>query len=263
MTDVDIRLISTDFDGTLHTDFEHPPVPAVLQEILAQFQAAGGKWLINTGRDLAGVMEGITRAHLKVKPDFLGLVEREIYAHDGVWYSPVAEWNEACARDQNAVFARIRPDLPGLFAWVGRYFPSTTVYADAYSPFCVIADNNDDADQIVAHLEEYCAQEPDLAVVRNDVYARFSHRGYNKGTVMSEVARRLGLGAHQVLAAGDHHNDLPMLDAARAKWLVAPANSVDPVKVAVRQQGGHVSALPWGHGVAEGVQRVMGNGAME
>ena len=82
-----------------------------------------------------------------------------------------------------------------------------------------------------------------LTFVRNDVYARFSHAAYNKGTALSELARRLGLAADNVFAAGDHLNDLPMLTPDYARWLVAPANAVEPVKVAVRRQNGYVSPL--------------------
>src|SRR5206468_3501352 len=56
-----IRLISTDFDGTLHAECENPPVPLDLQQLIAKLQRHGAKWVINTGRDLSSVMEGIAR----------------------------------------------------------------------------------------------------------------------------------------------------------------------------------------------------------
>ena len=47
-----IQLICTDFDGTLHSDYTEPPVPQALQTKLAQLQAQGATWVINTGRTL-------------------------------------------------------------------------------------------------------------------------------------------------------------------------------------------------------------------
>ena len=41
-----IQLISTDFDGTLFAEFENPPVPHRLQELIAECQGAGAKWVI-------------------------------------------------------------------------------------------------------------------------------------------------------------------------------------------------------------------------
>ena len=45
-----------------------------------------------------------------------------------------------------------------------------------------------------------------------------------------------------------------MLEQHYARYLAAPANAVDAVKEAVASQGGFVSALPQGHGVAEGLK---------
>ena len=76
-----------------------------------------------------------------------------------------------------------------------------------------------------AWLDECCAAVPELVVVRNDVYARLSHRAYNKATVLAEISRRVGARPDEVLAAGDHFNDLPMLAGDCATRLVAPGNA--------------------------------------
>ena len=94
-------------------------------------------------------------------------------------------------------------------------------------------------------------------VVRNDVYARFSHAAFNKGTALTEICRRVNVLPEAVLAAGDHLNDLPMLKLDRASRLVAPVNAVPAVKQAVREQGGFISDLPRGHGVADGLRRAL------
>ena len=75
------ELISTDFDGTLHADHEDPPVPHDLQELIASLQVRGAKWVINTGRDLGSLLETLGRARLRIKPDYVVVVEREIYCH--------------------------------------------------------------------------------------------------------------------------------------------------------------------------------------
>ena len=70
-----IKLISTDFDGTLFAEFENPPIPEGLQQQIHDLQARGVKWVINTGRDMSSLMESLGRAHLAIKPDYLVLVE--------------------------------------------------------------------------------------------------------------------------------------------------------------------------------------------
>ena len=248
-----IKLISTDFDGTLFAEFENPPVPVKLQELIGRLQAQGVIWVINTGRDLSGLMEALGRSRLSVKPDYLVLVEREIYCHEDSRYVELADWNRDCSRAHAELFLRVREDVPKLMAWVNERF-SATVYEDPYSPFCLIAEKNADADIIHSYLDQYCEKVPNLTVVRNDVYARFSHSGYNKGTALQELSRRLKISPENVLAAGDHLNDLPMLLTQYAKYLVAPVNAVETVKATVRSQDGFVSELPQGHGVADGIE---------
>ena len=249
-----IKLISTDFDGTLFAEFETPPIAPAIETLIRDHQSRGGKWVINTGRDMSSLMEALGRARISVQPDYLVLVERELYVHDGARYAAVPEWNAACARDHDELFARVRRDVPKLYDWVNARYRAT-VYEDAFSPFCLIACNNGDADAIHAHLVEYTHGVPNLSVVRNDVYARFCHTAYDKGTALTEVSRRLGIVAAEVFAAGDHLNDLPMLRTQCARWLAAPSNAVEPVKVAVLAQKGFVSQFSHGAGVAEGLVR--------
>ena len=246
-------MITTYFDGTLFAEFENPPIPERLIKLLGDLQSCGAKWVINTGRDMSSLMESLARARIGIQPDYLVLVEREIYQHDGARYAPVADWNTACARDHGALFAQVRPEVASLMDWVNAQFRAT-VYEDAYSPFCLIAGNNGEADLIHSRLNEFCVRFPQLTVVRNDVYARFSHIAYNKGTALAEISRRLGVARGEVLAAGDHLNDLPMLSSEFAGHLVAPHNAVPEVKAAVMQQNGFVSALTCGNGVAEGLE---------
>ncbi len=248
-----IQLISTDFDGTLHADFENPPVPLDLQALIGDLQGRGAKWVINTGRDLSSLMEGMARARLSIRPDFVVTVEREIHVHAGHKYEELDGWNQQCRTDHEKLFQRVRGDVERLIAWIDQRFQAT-LYEDAYSPFCLIAGNNADADAIQQFLETYCAEVPELTVVRNDVYARFSHVAYNKGTALAEIARRLGVSRDHIFAAGDHWNDLPMLSGDFARCVVAPDNAIAPVKELVRRQNGYVSHQPWGHGVARGLE---------
>jgi len=251
-----IKLISTDFDGTIFAEFENPPIPQELQEIIGELQAQGVKWVINTGRDMSGLMEALGRAKISVEPDYLVLVEREIHCHDGVRFMGLEEWNSECTRSHDQLFARITDDLPRITEWINQRFHAT-VYEDPFSPFCLIAGNRSDAETINQYLEVYCQGIPNLTVVRNDVYSRFSHAAYNKGAALAELTRRLKLTPAEVFAAGDHWNDLPMLTRQYAHWLSSPSNAIEPVKAQVRAQGGHISERHCGFGTAEGLRKCL------
>lgn len=255
-----ITLVSTDFDGTIFAEFEQPPLAPELLDWLEQFQRHGGAWVINTGRDLPSLLEALARAEVKVWPDFLVLVEREIYVRQHSEYVGWEEWNRACQEAHAELFQRLRPRVPELAAWVEERFRAT-VYADAWSPFCVVAAYPAEADAIEQRARQLCREIPGLDYVRNDVYARFCHAAFNKGTALAALAHRLGLGPERVFAAGDHFNDLPMLRPEVARFLAAPANAVAVVREAVRRAGGFVSRFSYGDGVLEALQRWAASGA--
>jgi hydroxymethylpyrimidine pyrophosphatase-like HAD family hydrolase len=251
-----IKLISTDFDGTIYAEFENPPVAKKFTDLVGELQAQGVKWVINTGRDMPGLMEALARARLPVRPDFLVLVEREIHFHAGARYLGFDDWNDRCGRAHRDIFRQLRRDIPQLVEWINARFKAT-VYEDPYSPFCLIADKPADAEAIHVYLDAYCQGVPPLTVVRNDVYARLAHADYNKGTSLAEIARRQGIGPKHIFAAGDHLNDLPMLVKRHAGWLATPANAITPVKESVLRAGGFVSRYRHGLGVVEALRRFL------
>ncbi|HEY5913053.1 MAG TPA: HAD hydrolase family protein [Verrucomicrobiae bacterium] len=254
-----IKLISTDFDGTMFAEFENPPVPRELQVLIGDLQARGAKWVINTGRDLSSLLEALGRSAIDIQPDYLVLVEREIHLHRHSNYVPHERWNSACERAHATLFKRVRQDLPELVDRINSRFHAV-IYEDAYSPLCVIAGSNGDMDQIHNFLQGYCRTVPRLAVVRNDVYARFCHVDYNKGTALAELARELNLAPASVFAIGDHLNDIPMLSPQYAGLIAAPENAVAAVKAAVLAAGGYVSTRAHGRGVAEAIKYYLERG---
>jgi HAD superfamily hydrolase (TIGR01484 family) len=251
-----IKLISTDFDGTLHTDFETPPIPRELETLIGALQDRGVKWVINTGRDLTSLMETLTKAGLSIRPDYVVVVEREIYELKESDYESVTDWNQKCTQMHAELFDKVRPHLPKVTNWINSRYKAM-VYEDPYSPFCLIAEKTRDAEEIHDYLEVFCQGLNDLVVVRNDVYARFSHKAFNKGTALAEIARRLDVKPEEIVACGDHLNDLPMLSREFAHWLVAPVNAIAQVKEVVLRQNGIVSEKHCGHGVAHGIADVL------
>ena len=242
-----LKILSTDFDGTLFAEFEDPPIPRDLLALIGQLQSQGAKWVINTGREMSSLMEALARARVEIEPDYLILVEREIHAREKSRYIGLEPWNSACTQTHAALFQRIRADLPRLIEWINARFHAH-IYEDAYSPLCLVATHNEEMDVIHQYLDKYCREVPQLSVVRNDVYARFSHETYNKGTALGELSRRLNIEPDQILAIGDHLNDLPMLNRRYSHCLAAPANAVAMVLATVRRQGGYVSPRRTGAG---------------
>ena len=113
-----IKLISTDFDGTLFAEFENPPIPVRVQELISSLQKQGAKWIINTGRDMSSLMEVFGRTHITIEPDYLVLVEREIYTNQNSSFVGLEPWNSDCTESHAKLFAQVEPDLPELVEWI-------------------------------------------------------------------------------------------------------------------------------------------------
>src|SRR5690242_15719844 len=107
---MDLRLISTDFDGTLFAEFEDPPIPLELQQLIADLQKQGARRVINTGRDMSSLMESLARAKVTIEPDYLILVEREIYCHQDSLFVGLEDWNCGCTRAHADLFQKVASD---------------------------------------------------------------------------------------------------------------------------------------------------------
>ena len=93
----------------------------------------------------------------------------------------------------------------------------------------------------------------DFHYQRSNIYLRFCHRLYDKGSSLAELSRLLDMPTAEILAVGDHENDLPMLHGGVAAMVACPSNAHPRVKAMVLSAGGHVSSLEAGEGTAEAI----------
>ena len=109
-------------------------------------------------------------------------------------------------------------------------------------------------DRVCAFLERERVRVPGFNFMRNTIYLRFCHEAYSKGTALAELARLTGVGHGEIFAAGDHYNDLPMLDGVHAQWVACPGNAVEAVKIAVARAGGFVAEGACSVGILEALR---------
>jgi HAD superfamily hydrolase (TIGR01484 family) len=251
-----IRLLSTDFDGTLVDHYARPPVHPDLMELFAALQAKGVRWAVNTGRDLPLALEGLEQFGFSIMPDYLLTAEREVFHRvDGKWVA-YGGWNQACYNDHDELFNRSGALLEDIERFLRTQVRAEPIW-EGKRMVGLAATTERDMELTCRFLERERRRVPGFAFMRNTLYVRFCHEAYNKGTALSELARLLGIGANQVFAAGDHYNDLPMLDGVHARWVCCPANAVTIVKQAVTAAGGHVARGMCSEGVVEGLRKFM------
>src|SRR5438046_8655244 len=105
--------------------------------------------------------------------------------------------------------------------------------------------------RITEFIERVRARQPELNYQRNTIYLRFCHADYHKGAALAELSRLIQVPREEIFAAGDHHNDVSMLDGRVAGMPACPANAIDQVTNTVLSAGGYVADLDYGAGIQE------------
>ena len=252
-----IRLISTDFDGTLVGQTSQGRCVPALARALTEFKAGGGLWAINTGRSLEHIVEGVALFGAPVEPDFLMTHERELYHRDadGVWRD-FGDWNRICRERHAELFHA----AAGIFARVRELVAAAhdvTLLEENGFPVGLITADEAVMDRVASSLDALRHAVPKFHYQRNTIYLRFCHVDYDKGSVLAELCRLIEMPRNQVFAVGDHFNDLAMLDGRHAGHVACPANAIPEVQTVVRAAEGWVAEMPFGVGTAEALMSAL------
>ena len=115
----------------------------------------------------------------------------------------------------------------------------------------LVAESEEELDRVTKFIDQAREKQPKFHYQRNTVYLRFCHADYHKGAALAELSRLLEIPREEIFAAGDHHNDISMLDGRFAQYPACPANAIPEVKEAVSSAGGYVASKACGAGVHE------------
>lgn len=247
-----IRLLSTDFDGTLVAHHSDPVLDPRCMKLIEELQKGGAIWAINTGRSMDLLESGLTDFDFPVRPDFILTSERDVFrpGQSGRSWEPFGDWNDKVARDHAELYA----SASALYAEVLDYVQRNTrarVLHDRHGPEGLIAQDEQEMARIISFIDEARSGHPHFHYQHNTVYLRFCHADYHKGAALAELSRLIEIPREETFAAGDHHNDLSMLDGRYAAFPACPANAIPEVKNAVRNAGGYVAETEAGAGVYE------------
>ncbi len=246
-----IRLLSTDFDGTLISHFSDGRCAQDFAAVLVEHKKSGGLWAVNTGRSLWHAIEGVEKFQAPVHPDFLLTNEREIFHRtpDGRWV-PEHGWNETCYKRHDDLFAQ-SAELFDRIRELALVHPGISLSEENGQLAGVITSDEQVMHDFVSVLDISRRKVPNFSYQRNTIYLRFAHSDYHKGSALGELCRILQVSHSEVLAAGDHFNDIPMLDGRYALHPCCPSNAIPEVRATVEAAGGHLASKPAAEGVAE------------
>ncbi|MEM6911384.1 MAG: HAD hydrolase family protein [Verrucomicrobiota bacterium] len=247
-------LLAFDFDGTLvHEEFS-PLIVDEFLEIMDALREQNARWAINTGRGLFHCLQGMADHGLRRLPDFLIVKERELY-QPGRFHRwvPLGPWNERCEKAHRVFFKSIRKSLKKVRKFIESETGASYI-EEKDEPAGIVARSDEEMDGIVAYLDGFKTEHPELHYERNSIYLRIAHRAYNKGSTLSHLASLLEVPTERVFAVGDNHNDLTMLHPDCAGMIACPGNAVSEVRHQVTAHGGFVASRGAGLGVVEALR---------
>jgi HAD superfamily hydrolase (TIGR01484 family) len=253
-----IRLLSTDFDGTIVSRVSQPVLDDACMNLIRDLQAEGTLWAVNTGRSVDLLQSGLDDFSFPIRPDFILTSERDVHkpgANGNPWEA-FGDWNERCAREHTDLFRSASSILKEVIHFVNSKTRARIIY-EPQGPAGLITATEEEMDRVVDFINTARAQQPQFHYQRNTVYLRFCHADYHKGAVLGELARLLEIDRSEIFAAGDHHNDISMLDGKFAALTACPANAIPEVKEAVRASGGYVATKEHGAGVHEALRHFL------
>ncbi len=247
-----IQLLSLDFDGTLVSRAGEPVLDMQCMELIRDLQDAGAIWAINTGRSVDLLESGLADFSFPIRPDFILTNERDVFrpGQDGNKWEAFGNWNERCAREHRELFSSASSVLAEVIDFVNQRTKARVLYNEEH-PEGLIANSEEEMDLVTKFIEQARARHPKFDYQRNTVYLRFCHADYHKGAALAELARLIEVPRENIFAAGDHHNDISMLDGQFAGFPACPANAISEVKDAVRAAGGYIAQNEYGAGVHE------------
>ncbi len=249
-----IKLLSTDFDGTVVNHDAQPAVSPAFREALVELKKRGVLWAVNTGRELAHIVEGLREFAFPIEPDFVLTAEREVFHRGpgGLWQD-FGDWNARCVVAHDELFEKAGPLLDDIHAFLTTHVKAHAIF-DGKRLIGLATETDEEMDRVCEFLERERARVPGFQFMRNTIYVRFCHESYSKGTALGELGRLTGIDREDIFAAGDHFNDIPMLDGTHARWVACPANAVEAVKITVTRAGGHVARSVCSEGIFEALR---------
>jgi hypothetical protein len=180
-------ILSFDFDGTLFSPADNPPVSLRLFETLARLRREkGALWGINTGRSIGHVVEGLVDSRFPFTPDWVVAREREIWLPTpaGRWTSHES-WNHTCEKELRHFLKEVDGILEAIRHEVEEFTGATWIEQPG-DPAGLVARTEEEMAWIVSRVEALAAAEPLLGWQRNSIWLRFGHKNYQKGSSLAE-----------------------------------------------------------------------------
>lgn len=248
-----IRLIATDLDGTLIGSANEFPLYSVFRDRINELRDRNGAvWAACTGRSLRSFKAFFAPMRtMGLWPDYVVLRHAFIYRLTRYGYLPNLIWNAHICYQLWSNQLYVKEAIREWHAMImGASLGVSTVRRNR-NRLILHFDSNEAADVAGDMLRKRTAPYRHLKVFRYHQEVDVRAVPFTKGLAVAELASHLGIDRESVLAIGNGHNDISMLEGGVARYTGCPSNSEPEVVEVVHQSGGHIAGKRSLSGVLE------------
>jgi hydroxymethylpyrimidine pyrophosphatase-like HAD family hydrolase len=247
-----IGLLATDLDGTLLGPSPEFNRYNEFRDEICDRQTAGCIWVISTGRRLRDFQRiFLPLRSFGIIPDFIVTRHAYIFERKTWGWFPHVLWNLKILELQIRNRIHARRVIPRLRRLIARHIPFVRVPRQNSYRICFRFNDLDNAMRGDELLSEAVRPYPYLQVFRYRNEVDVYRVPFTKGLSLMELARKVGVVPANILAIGDGHNDISMMDPSIAGHCACPSNAAPEVIEMVNLHGGHIARQPHLAGVVE------------
>lgn len=240
MADLSKYFLITDLDGTLLPD--NKILSDIDKQAIKRFVSDGGKFTIATGRTLQATMRYIEE--LQVSMPVIMYNGSLIYdnANEKVLYTD--ELPETAKKVACELFNFMKNPGGEVLRLDNIYVVCNNEYEEEHIGICQVTPEYVSLDKVpkggwfkilfaakpedITELENFIEDKnyPVDFVRSHDIFIEMLPKGSSKGTVLKEYMKIMNLSGVKVVAAGDYHNDIEMLETADVGAATANAQPI-------------------------------------
>jgi hydroxymethylpyrimidine pyrophosphatase-like HAD family hydrolase len=249
----DVKLLATDLDGTLIGNANEFHLYEDFGDHLAEYKKRyGTTWVACTGRSLRSFLHFITPMQtMGLTPEFVIIKHAYIYRMTRFGYRPHYAWNFFIRYHIWSSRLYMREALSSWHKMITGLSEGVTTVYHRSNRLCLRFSSEEAAEAAAKLLRDKAKVFRHLKVFQYLQEVDIRTVPFTKGLALGELCDRLGVSPVHVLAIGNGHNDISMLDGSVAKMTGCPENAEIDVMDVVRGVNGHIASKKVLAGVIE------------